>query len=272
MKDFSINVKLPSGKFTRVPELSNKTYFKLIKFCENSDYEGLNSFVETNIISDTSLDIIDRFYLIIFYRMVFVRENLTFTTKDQQTLDYSLSIILERIESCYNDFSKDITFNDIKLHVGLPTTLYFSTIDELYTTVIKQVTLFDSTIDFTNCTREEQDDILSRLPPSIFFKIREYVTDVSESLQDFIIIEENKLFDIEQYKLNILSNGIMSFICSLFSGSLPGFYTLMYGFINRIGADSELFYSLSPVEAQVILNIHNKEVEKQNEELKNQSQ
>jgi hypothetical protein len=46
----------------------------------------------------------------------------------------------------------------------------------------------------------------------------------------------------------------------------------MYGFINRIGADSELFYSLSPVEAQVILNIHNKEVEKQNEELKNQSQ
>ena len=76
---FNVKIKLPSGKERRVQELSNKDYLTIIKFAENKDYEGLNLFFE-DIILDPDLNIFDRLYILIYIRMLFVDDMLSFLT------------------------------------------------------------------------------------------------------------------------------------------------------------------------------------------------
>ena len=45
----------------------------IIKFCENGDLAGLNSLFEV-LYLDKDLDIYDRFYILIYIRMLFVGE------------------------------------------------------------------------------------------------------------------------------------------------------------------------------------------------------
>ena len=57
--DFSIKIKLPSGKTIRIPELKNKDYFTILKFCENEDIEGLNEFFHSFLFENLpTIDII----------------------------------------------------------------------------------------------------------------------------------------------------------------------------------------------------------------------
>ena len=61
--EFSIKTRLPSGRSVRVPELKNKDFFTALKFCENEDFEGLNSFFNAVIFKGIEdLNIIDKFY------------------------------------------------------------------------------------------------------------------------------------------------------------------------------------------------------------------
>jgi hypothetical protein len=46
----------------------------------------------------------------------------------------------------------------------------------------------------------------------------------------------------------------------------------MYSYIANISQDAEFYNSLSPIETKIIINIRNREIEKQNEELKLQRQ
>ena len=105
---FNVEVVLPSGKSRRINELNNKQYLVIIKFCENKDLFGLSEYFN-NIFLDDDLDIVDRFYLLVYARMIFVEESLTFTTKEQRNVDISLNIVLEKLESIsYSIFERQL--------------------------------------------------------------------------------------------------------------------------------------------------------------------
>ena len=90
MLQFSILVKLPSGRSIRVTELTNNLYLTLIKYSENRDLEGLNQFLITLLDIPHDLDIIDRLYLLIYYRMVFISDNIIFTNKENRSLEFNI--------------------------------------------------------------------------------------------------------------------------------------------------------------------------------------
>ena len=270
MRRFDIKVRLPSGKETRITELTNRHYLQIIKFSENQDLEGLNAFFNEELFRDNSLDIIDRFFLAIFYRMMFVSGKISFQMKTGHAVDYDLNVILEKIQFEYENYTREIKDSGFIIALGLPNTLFFNGADDLYNNVIKEVTFKERVIDFRRITRDEQDIILSHLPHSIFFKIKDYINNLSQALQGFVVIEGNEEFEIQRYEIDILSNGVMGFICSLFSGGLGSFYSSLYHFTSKLHGDSQLFYDLTPLELRVIFNLHNNEIEEQNRQLKNQ--
>ena len=71
---FTLELVLPSGKKHRIPELNNKDYLDIIKFCVNKDYRGLSEKFYTTFISK-DLDIIDAFFTLLYARSVFVSDN-----------------------------------------------------------------------------------------------------------------------------------------------------------------------------------------------------
>jgi hypothetical protein len=270
MKDFTLKVTVPSGKEVRIKELTNRYYLQIIKFAENQDMEGLNLFFEEELFIDNDLDIIDRFYLVIFYRMMFVSGSITFTTKEKRSVDLDIKSILEKIENMYEDFLATVEDGDFKIKVGLPNTLFFKTADDIFNRVIREIHYKNNVIIFSQASQQDQETILSLLPPTIFFKLKEYINRISQTLQDFVVIEKNEAFDIEQHNINIISNGVMVFVCSLFAGSLASFYSMLYNFFSYVKGDSRLFFDISPIETRVLFNLYNKDIQEQNKQQQQQ--
>lgn len=269
MKDFNLKITLPSGRDVRVNEISNKVYFNILKFCENQDFEGLNIYLETVIFNEyKTIDIIDRFYIMLYYRMLFVSENIVFSSDKLQgkfkEVKYNIRTILEKIEQQYEDHSLVINEGDFSVTLGLPNTMFFKSVDDIYNSIIKLISYKENTIELSIATQQERDIILSHLPHSVFIEIRKYTERLSQTLSNFVLIEANADFDIQQHEINIISNGLMAFICSLFSGGLSSFYVTMFNFISKLHMDSNLFFDITPIEMRLIFNIHAEEIEEQN--------
>lgn len=269
MTDFNLKITLPSGKDVRLSEITNRVYFNILKFCENQDYEGFNEYLQSIIFHDHGdIDIIDRLYIMLYYRMLFVSENIVFTSDELQgkfkEVKYNIRTILEQIEQQYEDHSMVITEGDFVITLGLPNTLFFKSVDDVYNTTIKNITYKNKTISLHDASQQERDTILSHLPHNIFLEIRTYVDNLASTLSNFILIEENIEFNIQQHAINIISNGLMMFICSLFGGGLSSFYVTMYNFISKLQMDSSLFFSITPVEMRILFNIQAEEAEEKN--------
>ena len=96
--------------------------------------------------------------------------------------------------------------------------------------------------------------------------------DLSSKAFNITLIGENKRLNIQEIKLNLISNGVIEFVSAIFSIDLRSYYDLMYAFYNKILNGSDIFSNMSPMETKIMLNIHNKHIKSQNEELKKQQQ
>ena len=268
---FDIEVKLPSSKIKRVEELSNKDYLTIVKYIQNGDYYGLNKFFENTII-DTDLNIFDRFYLLLYYRMTFIDGVITIE-KDGRQIDINLVSLLNKLEENYSDFELTFTEKDIEVTLDLPTISYYRTIDELFISAIKTLKVGNKSLNFYELPVDEQSQILDNLPIEVFNKIKDYIESISNDLLDVTVIAENKAVGVERFGINVISNGLMDFIAKVFTTDLNQFYKLLYYFQNTITPGSNIFFELSPIETKIILNEHNKRIEEENKELqKNQQQ
>jgi hypothetical protein len=272
MLQFSIPITLPSGKIVRVPELPNKLYLSLIKYCENRDLEGVNNFFLQFLNIPADLDILDRLYLLVTYRIIFISDSIIFTSNDGKNLTFNLDIILGKIEDFSKGYDEIIVEDGITIQVGLPTTLFYGDEHNRVGDVIKSIQIKDIIIDFKNLSKEERDNILKKIPLKVVIKVQDYIDRITKCTSNMILIDSNEEFNIHQYSVDLLSNSTMLFVCSLYSHNLIDYFETLYGYVTKISADPEFYNNLSPVETRIVLNIHNKEVEKENKELKNQQQ
>jgi len=265
MSKFDICIKLPSGKSIRVPELTNRVHFNIIKYCENRDYEGLNELFNRELFLDNSIDIIDRFYLCVYIRAVYVDPYIVLDTDDKLTRKYDLDILLANIKSVYDDFTNVVSCGGINMTLGLPTTLYFNTIDDLYVSTIKQLNIANTTIEVDTLPLTEKEELMSKLPQDLFKPIVNYIENISAALSRITILN-NTHENSKEYEINILSNNSISFIAMLYNTGLNNFYNTLYSFCTSINNTSQFFFDITPVETRVIINIHNTRIEQQNKE------
>jgi hypothetical protein len=267
---FSVEIKLPSGKRKRIQELNNRQYLTIIKYCENEDYRGLSLFFDDLYLSK-DLDIFDRLYTLIYVRMIFVNESLSFNTKENREVDISLSTVLDKLEQNYTNLNKRVEHDNIVIDLGLPTCSYFETIEDIFNNVIQKITINNESIDFTSLSDIDKKAILDNLPTTIFKKLKAYIDSLSENLLDIEVIESNETLGISEIKLSIIGNGVMQFIAMIYGNNLRSFYEFIYAFYAHITNGSDVFFDISPVESKILLNIHNKRIQDENKELKKQN-
>jgi hypothetical protein len=270
--EFKIKILLPSGKYIRLAELKNKDYQVILKYCENSDPEGLNDLFDSLVFSDyKSLDIIDKFYTLLTLRMMFIDPDLVFTDENNAAVKFSIGNILEKIDHFENDFSKTVSKQEFTLELGLPNIIFFKSVNDIYSSTIRTIKLKDRLVDFTELSDLEKENILANIPNTLFSCINNYITQLSNQLQDFVIIEQNQQFNIKEVNTNIISNEFMSFILAIFSTGLQNFFETMYVFSNKLNITGSTFYDLSPLDTRVLINIYNKDINEQNKELQKQN-
>jgi hypothetical protein len=269
--DFKIDIVLPSGRTLKVKELSNKIHFTILKYCAANDFKGLAETLNSYIEFDCSHNIIDRFYTILYIRSVFINQNIPITSKNLGHSDYDINIILKRIVEIYDDLSTTVKCDsNIELTLGLPAITYFDDIDDLFRCVIKQIKIKDDSIQFESLSISDQETILSILPGNVFKILSQYVDSITDVFNSFVFIEEVKEYDIEEFKINLLSNGIIGIIANLFNTGLQNFYSTMHSVCTKMNYSSELFFSITPIETRILINLYNTDIEEQNKQLQKQ--
>lgn len=267
MTKFNVKISLPSGKHINVQELVNRDFFTILKFCENNDIRGINQcfnelFDETYL----TLNIIDKFYTLLAYRMLFIDSEISFKFEETQ-ININIADILHKIDQTSRDYSQIYIVDGISLSLDLPNVIYFTDIDTLFMSVIKTITFNNKCVKFNELTEESKTDILSLLPTSCFSVIKKYIDTISSQLQSFVIVEGNADFNISEIKLNIISNGFLNFICGIYSTGLKNFLELLYYSSSKLSLSSDTFFSLTPLDTRVLFNIYNKDIDAQNKEV-----
>lgn len=271
---FDFPLILPSGNKVRIPEITNQDVYALMKFCVFNDIEGFEKYVNRVVFSHLpSLTIIDKFYVLLFLRVIYLGEEITVSLKESFTdkLSVSLNVILEKFEQLILPDSEIITIDDFKVELGVPTQLYFSTIDELYFSLVRSVAYGGSKIDFNTITEEEKQKIYELLPPKFINELQRFYTTLINTLGNLVVFEENKTFNVEEISVNFLSNQPCYFIKQLYSQDINSFLEFMYQFVNKVGGSFSDFLKLSINDCKIIFNFYVDEVKKQNEELKKQN-
>lgn len=271
--DFSVKISLPSGKSVRVPELKNKDYFTILKFCENEDLEGLCNFFNHCLFNNLlSLDIIDKFYILLLVRMMYVDPELVLESENKNNINFSIQNIVDNIDSAEFDFTKVYRDDKYILELGLPDSLYFDSLNDIFLSVIKKIQISDTEIDFSSLKESEREEILNYIPNSIFTILKKHIMVISSDLSDFVVIDGSDEFGIRGINLDIVSNGVIAFLMSIFSTGLTTFFEMMFVFTGKLGFTAQDFLNLTPLDSKVILNIYKKEQSEREEELKNQGQ
>jgi len=270
--EFKIKISVPSGKYIRLAELKNRDYQTILKYCENSDLEGLNDFFDSLLdVEYKSLDIIDKFYILLTLRMIFIEPDLSFTDDSDRVIKFNISNILEKIDHFQNDFERVINIQNFTVELGLPNLIYFRDINDIYISTIKSIKLNNNTLNFSTLSLEQKEEVLAYIP-NIFFKhINTYISQISKQLQSFVLIERNTPFNINEINTDIISNEFMGFILSIFTTGLKSFFDMMYVFTTKLNIDGSTFLNLTPLDSRVLLNIHNKDIDDQNKALQNKN-
>lgn len=270
--EFSIKTRLPSGSYIRLPELKNKDFFTILKFCENSDLEGLNAFFDSTILKGfRELSILDKFYALLLTRMVYIEPEIFFNDESGRSINFSIENILEKIDLHESDYDKTYNFNNFEIKLGLPNLLYFENLNDIYLSVIKSIKVSGQAVKFNTLGIDDRELILSNIPNAIFTLIKDYINELSTKLNNLIVIERNDSFNIEEINLNVLSNGIISFILSIYSSGLSNFFDMLYVFTGSLGFTAKDFFNLTPRDSRVILNIYKKEMSRKEDKLKSKN-
>ena len=270
---FSVKIDLPSGKTVRVAELKNKDYFTILKFCENEDLEGLCSFFNSCFFDRLpSLDIIDKFYILLLVRMMYIDPELLLQGENKETVNFSIQNIIDNIDLAEFDFTKVYRGDKYVLELGLPDSLYFDSLNDVFLSIIKKIQIADKEINFSNLEEQEREEVLNYIPNSIFSILKKHTETISSDLSNFIVIDSNDEFGIKGINLDIISNGVISFLMSIFSTGLTSFFEMMYIFTGKLKFTAHDFLELTPLDSRVILNIYKKELADKEEELKNQKE
>lgn len=270
MTNFTIPVTTPTGKDIRIQGITNKQYLEIIKYCANRDYEGLESIFETIVFSKIpqKLNCIDKFYALIALRIFFIDESITVLT-DSKEINLSLYNVLANLDKIELT-NKVYDVDGITLELGYPDKLYYTSIDSYLDSMIISLTLNGKTIYFENITAEERMEILNFLPNKCLSILYNHFKDITEAYKDFVVVDENKSFNMEKISFSLISSNLISFINSVYSFNILSFFEMLYVFVNKMKADSDLFYTLSPIDSKILLNILNAEIKEQNDSLKTQ--
>ena len=268
--EFNVEIALPSGRKCRVEELTNRDYLSIIKFTQNNDLVGISKFFDELFI-EPDMNIFDRFYLLIYARMLFVEGSITLTVDDKH-VNVQLSSVLDKLEANYVDLETKFEEGGIEVTLDLPCISYYENIDDLFIATIKTIRIAADVIEFNTLSTEDQIELMNNLPASMFKHIKKFIQTIQDNLLDIALIDEDKSIGVERLSIDIIGNGVMNFISNIYSTDLSSFYRLIYMFQNTIMPGSNLFFELSPIETKIILNEHSRKIKDENDQLQKQNQ
>ncbi len=268
---FFTNTYLPRlGKAAKLKEFTNKHYFDLSKFYFNKDDEGINLFLD-NTIKELlvnkdiycELTCIEKLLILLdlYYNCLYDTISLHSTNIDS-TISVSLKTILDHLKDVDFIEEKEILYQDIKITLNAPCSLYIKNIDNIFADLIYSITTGKEIYYYRNFSDKEKDYFLSSLPSFLFDEIIEYYNNISK--KTFNILPTNDKIKLDPLFLSLTNGSIFAFLKSIYSIDLKTHYNNMLVFTKQFNGSIDSYLSLSVKDFFALYKIYENSI-KQNE-------
>ncbi len=190
---FTITLPVAKEQFTIKPFLFNNV-IDIARLSYENDEEGVITYLN-NHFNTHSLCIIDKFFVLLKARQLWVNE----TVRIKEGGKY-IELHMSNLLKCFENIKlpdKVISDGLLTIHFRLPKTLISDSNADTYIETIKSISIQNTCIEFDNLTREEQQDIVSKLPSSTLKLVREYYNSVEWSYTLFQITKKNLKITID---------------------------------------------------------------------------
>jgi hypothetical protein len=208
---------------------------------------------------------VDKFCLLLDIRSVALGDKIEFKTNTQTKASFNLSGILNNIRNIIEpaQLSHDVQVGDVVLTTSIPRRLQTTNVDDLVHNSIYTIRDRNDVYYFDDMTSAEQQALLSSLPADVLNNVLANINKNQEVVKDTYLLRENVNMGIQAMSFGLYDNSLFAFLKSIYSEDLMGFYELQYSLITKLHISYDHFMKMTPNECRVFINIHNKEMKKQ---------
>lgn len=267
---FKLAVDLPYKGTVRIKELTNGELFNILKYCVADDSEGLEMYFDEVIFSTLPpLNVIDKFYLLLFLRSFYISDTIQIDIKHDKvnSMELYMENMLHKIETLKKVENKSIQKAGVVIELGPPSKLYYDSVENIVYDCIQSIKIGKENYDLTKMSLSDKDIIFDNLKCNISTPLYDYFEYISSLLTDVTLIDSYPQYDVESTTVKLLSNDPLKFIMIMFSQNISDFLSFMYHYVNKVGGTFKDFLNLTYNDSKIIFDYYQEEVMKQNESL-----
>lgn len=250
-------------------ELTNASYFSLLKYINNSDDRGIaecfNQIIDTHIKNPQTFNCLERFLILFDLRSICIGDSVELKLKTGATAKLSIFSMLENIKKHILpiNFTKKYKINDLTLNLTIPRDFMIDKDDDVYENIIESVVDGNQTYFIDNFTLKEKAEFYKSLPANAFSVIISFIKELTDQLNGISIISKNSLLEIDELPLAIFDNTLFTMLKLLYKDDLMNFYEQQYSFIRKMQFTQEHFMQMTPNESRLFINLFNKDIKAQ---------
>lgn len=237
------NVVLPySNKDFYIAKLSFLQIFEISRLLDNNDDVGIITYL-VNHFDISNLCIIDKFFVLLKARELYIDETLSLTIEDA-----NLKLPLESLTSKLYDignYEQIIAHNNIKVTIDVPLNFIIPGKLSVYDHIIKQIQIDDIIINFNGLTDKEQHQILTSLPSSMFKYLKSFVNNTEIKV---VLYKGKASLNMKELSINFLTTDTFFLIKSLYSDyTLHSCREILFHLAKRLSSDTLLNSPMSDI-------------------------
>jgi hypothetical protein len=259
---YKVKTYKPSTKEIKyVHEIKNKNLLDIIKYIQANDDHGLNLYFNEFLGNDNTLNIIDKFFIILQLRALnfnnrVVIAGLHKTGKEALSkidIFKFLGEYIAFIESYEGEFY--IKIDDLEIKFTLPKNLYFKNIYALMLDCIADVKIGEESL-YKNKTEKQKLEIIINLKKEIIEKFKEKILEINSTSSLFFHENKNSEANLPNIRISFFNNTLFNVLKSIFKLEISYFYQRLYIFLNKVNFSYDSFMELTFVETDILLSIY----------------
>ena len=196
-----------------------------------------------------------------------ISENIS-VGSNKGNVNIDLNIIKNKISS-FDDIKETLEIEGIKCVLSYPSKFNLGSTDFIFS-LIESIEIEDETIVISSLTNSEYDEVMSKLPETIFNHLHDFVNKNKHHFE-MLVFNERQDLEVDEIRLNLLDTSLPAFVASLFD-CIDGtnYREMLFVLCKRI-PDVTFLTNCTYLEIEDFYKLYSDETEKQNESLQNQS-
>jgi hypothetical protein len=228
--------------------LNNRDYINICKFCENEDFEGFLSVIKPLIPEFDDLTIVDKAYVLIFYRSLFIGHVIVVMNEEKARVSVDLNSVLENLAEMPCEGITD-EYEGFKIRFGPIKSLAD---DDIYECIAE--------IEYNGKVVAGGDikDVLEFLPVEVYTRINQQILDFYQYYNRVEIIPANEAAKLEALIINLHDSSFVQFVMSLYKTDLSSLFEEVYVFAQHF--KNVDYFKLSPLDSKILTGILHREM------------